>query len=139
MKDFICPQRAQNNDFSGFDKWRENDWDGGGAFWQENIGKQPRKCSYCGCAHIKDAIAMIEAGWDINPSTKSYKWYLEPAGYNVKVKKLRACKDIDEMKKIMDASVGGVIPPVKLYAVHATPEELETLNRLLDKQNEDLK
>lgn len=110
----LCPRREEGPVFTETteDSWRHNRWGGDPASfkWPKELGEPPRSCSFCGGVHVTDVIKMIVDGWVIEPSDKSYKWYIEPP------------KGLS------------IIPPVKLYGQHATPEELIVLNGLLKEQ-----
>lgn len=84
---------------------------GGHDTWQDRFGGEAQgalQCSFCGSVSAGSAISLVKQGWMIEPSTKSYKWYLKH-------------------KKHPGAWV-------KFYGPHGTPTELAELNALLDKQ-----
>lgn len=92
-------------------------------------GEQPRTCSFCGGVHPDDAIALLRAGWTCGSTTKSYKRYLEPPGYedwHGKVLK----EPFSEWGKTKPP-YPSPIPPVKLYTMHFTPEQIAAFNAVL--------
>ena len=97
-------------------KWRKKfglrtNWMYGGTRWKWN--EQPRTCSYCGSVHPKDAVDLIMKGWRIEPTTKNYKFYLEPPHGDP-----------------------SPIPPVKLYGWHLDPEKVKVINQAVDQYQE---
>lgn len=75
--------------------------------WPPESGAPARTCSYCGGVHPNDALRLLEQGWHLDRTGKSYKVYLEPPhGFQL-------------------------IPPVKLYTPHCTQEDLDLLNEAL--------
>lgn len=79
----------------------------GNVFWE--WGEEPRTCSFCGGIHPDDAARLIREGWCVDPTTKSYKRYLEPP-------KRRQ---------------GGLIPPVKVYVQHFSIDQIDVFNAAL--------
>lgn len=71
-------------------------------------GEQPRTCSFCGGVHPEDAIALIVSGWRVGGTDKSYKRYIEPP-----------------------LGQPHPVPPVKVYAQHFTPEQVDAFNAAL--------
>lgn len=79
----------------------------GNTFWQ--WGEQPRTCSFCGGIHPDDAARLVKEGWSIGITDKSYKRYLEQPTHRP----------------------GGLIPPVKLYVQHFSPEQIKAFNEAI--------
>ena len=144
----VCPRRAgipPNPAFPDHDKWETDRWNSPHyeAKWPEELGEHPRTCSFCGCVHPEDAIDLIKnRGWEIEPSTKCYKWYINPPGAMLHHKRIMAsfegkqpgAGDDAEIEAAFKAPHHVIVPPVKLYGMHGTPEQLATLNGLLDLQ-----
>lgn len=83
----------------------------------------PRTCSFCGSVHPEDAIALVREGWVIDPSTKKYKAYLEPPGYNEHMREV-----ISKIRKMQDEKIPrrwSPTPPVKVYFMHFTQEQVD--------------
>lgn len=93
-------------------------------------GEQPRTCSFCGCVHPDDAVALIRAGWTCEATTKGYKRYLEPPGYaawHLKTLREVSVQDWGKTKPPYPSP----IPPVKLYTMHFSAEQVEAFNAAL--------
>lgn len=145
----MCPRRAgcvPHSAFPDHDEWETNRWTRHPEHdkWPEVLGEYPRSCSFCGSVHPEDAIDLIKnRGWEIEPSTKSYKWYINPPGAMLHHKRIMASFEGKQPGRGNDPDVEAafkaphheVIPPVKLYGMHGTPEQLAELNGLLDLQN----
>lgn len=97
-------------------------------------GDPPRTCSYCGGLHPEDAIRLIEAGWEIDPTTKDYKRYLLPPGSEQRhVILMRQFKDHSKAPNFGQVpSVWSPTPPVKLYVYHFSKEQIDRVNALID-------
>lgn len=144
MTDLMCPRRGEGPvpKFVGdHDEWETTRWISNPEYdkWPEELGEHPRSCSFCGCVHPEDAIDLIKnRGWEIEPSTKSYKWYINPPGSMLHHKRIMGVLDPknseEEIEKAFKAPHHEVVPPVKLYGMHGTPEQLAELNGLLDLQ-----
>lgn len=93
-------------------------------------GEQPRTCSFCGGVHPEDAIALIRAGWTSGGTTKAYKRYLEPPGYAKWERDTFANVPVSEWGKTKPP-YPSPIPPVKLYTMHFTPEQIAAFNAAL--------
>ena len=70
--------------------------------------EQPRTCSYCGGIHPDDAVALVKAGWRVEPTTKGYKRYLAPP-----------------------EGRPHPVPPVKLYVQHFDAAQVAAFNDAL--------
>lgn len=106
------------------DRWGKRDSDR----WPEAFQK-PRSCSYCGSVHPDDVIALIEQGWEFDPSTKSYKSYWNPPGHAAHTEDVLA--NLDNLDKIGEPQHVSPVPPVKLYHNHLSPDQLANINSLL--------
>lgn len=95
-------------------------------------GEQPRTCSFCGGIHPDDAIALIEAGWGVEGTTKSYKRYLEPPGYQDYMDRIR--KAGYDLKAAGEPRVDSPVPPVKLYVQHFSEEQILRFNAAVQKR-----
>lgn len=133
----MCPRRAENQHapirpatedvpLAELDEWPTDKWKG----WPAELGTPPRSCSYCGSVHPGDAVAMIRAGWEIEPTTKCYKWYINPPGSKLHHK--RVLRNIANPPKATHATVS---PMVKFYGPHGSPADLAALNKLWGRQN----
>lgn len=95
--------------------------------WLEAWGDPPLTCSFCGGSRPLDVMRLIAAGWEIEPTTKGYKYYIHPPG------------TVEYRRKLMEAFRSGQltetfqqpVPPVKLYTYHCSEEELQRINHLL--------
>lgn len=95
----------------GYKRWKDPS-----DKWPDSETPKPRTCNYCGGAHPEDVLILIkDHGWRVEPTTKNYKFYLNPGNGE------------------------GPVPPVKGYIQHWTAEELELLNAQLQKQYEERK
>ena len=134
----ICPRREENRTApirpngddkvlppSELDEWSTDRW----KDWPASLGTAPRSCSYCGSIHPDDAIRLIQSGWEIEPTTKCYKWYINTPGS--KLHHMRVMRDIANPPEAMHARV---IPMVKFHGPHGSPAQLVALNKLYDKQ-----
>lgn len=65
-----CPRRMSGEE--GLDEWRTGHA-GGGIIGQENIGPS---CSFCGSLHPDRFMELVQEGWVVGPTDKSYKAYL---------------------------------------------------------------
>jgi len=129
MNQFSCPQRitvAADCPDSWQERWKDT--------WPSELGVAPVACSYCGCIRPEDAIRIIEAGFEISPSTKSYKWYIEVPGHAKHHKMTISAIQNDQLDSIKDHKLISVGLPIKLYAHHLTPEQISVLNNLWERQ-----
>lgn len=88
--------------------------------WPEDHPK-PRTCSYCGCAHPGDVLALLRDGWEFSGTTKTYKTYVEPPGYHAAFNAFMAGSRNHK-------HVPSPVPPVKMYSNHINDEWLAALN-----------
>lgn len=111
--------------------WETDRWSGrhDSDRWPEAFPK-PRTCSYCGSVHPDDLIALVEQGWEMEQSTKSYKTYWHPPGYHTAMQKLMT--DMNLFHEAPEASpYADPVPPVKLYGNHLTQEHADRINKIL--------
>jgi hypothetical protein len=90
--------------------------------WKSDL-PVPRTCSYCGGIHPDDAVTLLEGGWEVEATTKSYKRYLQPPGYHK--------QHLDVMQSLQSGSLPEFWhprPPVKLYVSHFSPEQIDKFN-----------
>lgn len=128
-----CPRRFISNATEN-DGWDTNRWESRGPsdavtyFPPQFI--PPRTCSYCGSIHPEDALKLMEQGWEVESSTgKSYKRYLHPPGYGRYLMRVFGVPDVTEPRDYREPT-----PPVKLYVMHLTAEQIDKFNKLLAKQ-----
>lgn len=97
---FWCPRRSDfNRAGDPRDEWARNRWDSIGATWPNGFEK-PRTCSWCGGVHPGDATDLLHAGFRLEETDKDYKFYMHP----------------------VDGTF--TIPPIKLYLMHFSGEEV---------------
>jgi hypothetical protein len=100
--------------------------------WHGPPAEQPRTCSFCGGIHPDDAIELVRLGWEVEPTGKGYKRYLNPPGskmrHEVLMRRLRA-REPEPFRGV--PSVWSPLPPVKLYTPHFTPEQATAFNEAL--------
>jgi hypothetical protein len=152
-EEWYCPRRApygmdQWRKPEGGDQWSENRWTGlrvtysrseGGVTLEQRVEPQrfpaswqPRVCSFCGGAHPEDVLRLIAEGWEVEPSLKGYKGYLHPPGYTQSMQGAmrKMGRGMDPIRALAERpSVSDPTPPVKIYAQHFSPAQLEELNR----------
>lgn len=151
-----CPRRVRElgpwEHGQGLDRWRTDRWTTDHAAaeaerqaWLErnpngSIGETngewlwswgpPRVCSFCGGIHPDDAIRLLEEGWELETTGKNYKRYLHPPGYHARMATI--LQHVRETGQFGVApSVWDPAPPVKLYVMHFTDEQLERFNAAL--------
>ncbi len=94
-------------------------------------GEQPRTCSFCGGIHPEDAVMLLKTGWEVGVTGKAYKRYLEPPGHReyheALMRWLRTGGDGEAPERRHPSPV----PPVKLYTMHFSPEQVEAFNAAL--------
>lgn len=92
-------------------------------------GSVPRFCSFCGSLHPDDAIELVELGWEVIGTTKTYKRYLEPPGTalsrSVTIKRLRG------NDKVVPPSVWKA--QLKVYIMHFDKDQAKRWNEALEK------
>lgn len=129
-----CPRRGEGGPWDASAK-NEDAWEHGRLRWGTRDSDKwrwswkPRTCSFCGGVCPVDAFKLLKEGWELEIA-KGYKLYLYPPGYtewldNFSVTMKGLSKDDD---------VWSPVPPVKLYTMHYTPEEVEELNAILFRQ-----
>lgn len=93
-------------------------------------GAQPRTCSYCGGGHPDDLLALIRAGWEVEPTDKGYKRYLNPPGYREHMKQV-----LSHVRAVgsdyPQAQYPSPVPPVKLFVQHFSAEQIAQFNAAL--------
>jgi hypothetical protein len=93
----------------------------------------PRVCSFCGGIHPEDAIRLVSEGWEIDPTGKSYKRYLNPPGSAQRhAAFLASCRDPNREPGEGVPSVWAPTPPVKLYAWHLDADQRRRFNEAVD-------
>ena len=114
--------------------WEDNEadprrWIGDHRHFPEGFRK-PRTCSFCGGAHPDDVMELIKAGWEVDPSDKSYKTYVHPPGNVTQTYKDLERNFVQDPLTPMERAqrIRDVTPPIKLYAQHISPEQLAELN-----------
>lgn len=116
------------------DCWETDRWDGrsDSEYWPIGFDK-PRTCSYCGGAHPEDAIKLMEQGWEVEATTKSYKRYMQPPGFaGWFAQMLEQIDPKQPMSKQLEGyGVKSPVPPVKLYIEHFTDEQIDRFNQLI--------
>ena len=151
----ICPRRAEGvlPGYPDHDEWVTNHWiadhDEAERKRQEWLANNPnssigatqgewlwswgppRTCSFCGGIHPEDAIRLISEGWEVDPTTKPYKRYLEPPGMRQKHKALIAALDRGDDSFRSVPSVWSPGPPVKLYTMHFDQDQIDRFNAAL--------
>lgn len=100
----------------------------GGTYWPEGFDP-PRTCSFCGSVHPEDAITLLQAGWEVECTGKSYKRYLQPPGYRTAIDTTR--QQIRERGQYRWAGPRSPVPPVKLYVQHMTQQDIDRFNEAL--------
>ena len=73
----VCPRREETgmesvSNYPKTDKWEIRKE----VMSKSNISKN-RECSYCGSMHPEDFLKRIEEGWEVGPTDKNYKAYIE--------------------------------------------------------------
>jgi len=134
-----CPRRisdwgpwehVENLDHWEVDCWGLRDSDR----WPDSFLK-PRTCSFCGGAHPRDVIALLNSGWEVEGTTKGYKRYLHPPGYTAYMEQWLAYhrSQYADDKPLPKPTVKFVdpIPPVKVYVYHFSEAEINEFNALL--------
>ncbi|WP_423396072.1 hypothetical protein [Burkholderia sp. LMG 21824] len=103
---FNCPRRLVAV-ATPEDEWRDDRWSRDDSDWPDVCTKPPRTCSYCGGVNPDDVIPLLIAGWHVEPTTKYYKFYLN------------------------DQQGQSALPPVKVYLMHWTREQVERADAVL--------
>jgi hypothetical protein len=107
------------------DYWSTSNW---GPYYMSQWPKEfepPRTCSFCGGVHPDDAIKLVEQGWEVEATGKFYKRYINPPG-------TKAARDIYFKTGVFPGrEYTDPTPPVKLYTMHFTAEQIERFNTLL--------
>lgn len=158
-----CPRRAEGGPWSmeeDQDRWVTGRWlpdnplgrladrwhrwlytkTGGSAGSQvwPGPGPAPRTCSFCGGAHPADVTALIlEHGWEVEPTTKWYKRYIQPPGYASHIDRL-----LGHMREHFADREGWPegprvpLPPVKVYVPHFDEDQRLAFNAALAQRGE---
>jgi len=134
LERLFCPRRMGDFVVTDTDYWKNDRW--GNGQWPEGVGAQPRSCSYCGCAHIDEVITLIrDYRWEIEPSTKIYKWYINPPGHRLFLEEVARQFELEDVDPIIIENLsnnrvrlGG--PPMKIYGIHTTHEQRQELQKL---------
>lgn len=103
-----------------------------GAKWPEGFTK-PRTCTNCGGVDPEGATRLIEEGWEVEGTGKSYKRYLNPPGCHAArhafIESVRDGALDDPGRAALLPRVETPIPPVKLYVAHFSEEQIARLNQ----------
>jgi hypothetical protein len=91
--------------------------------WPEGFPK-PRTCGYCGCVHPDDLAQLIAAGWELEHTTKGYKYYVHPPGY-------RESRGEWVNNGFTGMPLPSPVPPVKLYTYHVNDLQAVAINTAL--------
>ncbi|WP_141715339.1 hypothetical protein [Burkholderia ubonensis] len=103
---FNCPRRLITLR-NPVDEWEANRWDGGEHVVWPDSSPKPRTCTYCGGVHPDDVIPLLIAGWQLDRTTKAYKFYLNAPQHR------------------------SAVPPVKIYLMHWTQEQVNRADEVL--------
>lgn len=128
-----CPRRfiagAQENDGWDTNRWEVRGPSDTSTYFPPQF-VAPRTCSYCGSVHPEDALKLMSQGWEVESATgKSYKRYLHPPGHGMYLMRIFGVPNVREPKDYREPT-----PPVKLYVMHMTPEQIDRFNSILAKQ-----
>jgi hypothetical protein len=94
----------------------------------------PRTCSFCGGIHPEDAIRLVDEGWEVEGTGKSYKRYLEPPGTCARNHAfLASIRDQSREPGEGVPSVWSPTPPVKLYVYHFDEDQARRFNEALSR------
>jgi hypothetical protein len=97
-------------------------------------GDPPRTCSFCGGIHPEDAIRLVTDGWEVEPTSKSYKRYLVPPGAATRhAAFLASLRDPAREPGQGMPSAWEPTPPVKLYTMHLDADQVRRFNEALDR------
>lgn len=92
----------------------------------------PRTCDFCGGIHPEDAIRLVQDGWEVGGTGKAYKRYLNPPG--TRQRHNAAMRSVGEgdagFSRVPSVWTPG--PPVKLYVMHFSDEQIEQFNLAAD-------
>lgn len=129
-----CPRRSENPQadvmFPPPDEWRTDTW----PEWPEQYGESPKTCSYCGCVKPSDAVKLIEAGWEVEMTTKTYKWYINQPGTSFYKRRFMAAMHNDnDLKDLGDKKLKEIVPCIKLYGQHLDVFDIQALNEAAKK------
>ncbi len=129
-----CPRRMREpgpwSREEHLDSWRADRWASGR--WPQGYS-QPKSCSFCGGVYPDDAISLVRKGWEVDPTDKWYKRYLQPPGYRQQVKRtLQRIRGIP----VPDMSITLPTPPVKLYVQHFSEDQMETFNKAIKSESQ---
>jgi hypothetical protein len=94
-------------------------------------GEQPRTCSFCGGIHPDDAVTLLKAGWEVGVTDKGYKRYLEPPGHREHHEALMQWLRGGREGEAPEGRYPSPVPPVKVYTMHFSPEQVEAFNAAL--------
>lgn len=99
----------------------------GGTYWPHGF-PAPRDCSFCGSAHPDDVVRLLKLGWELEPTDKGYKHYIEPPGSH---EAFRRCMKADPGAPIVPPGPRSPTPPVKLYGMHVSRAQADAINVVL--------
>lgn len=75
---------------------------------------RPRTCSFCGSIHPDDAVTLLREGWRVRVTHRPDMRYLEPP-----------------------TDRPPLSPPVQLYVVHFSDEQVFTFDQVMDEKDND--
>lgn len=128
----VCPRRkSSSGPFKGVgeDQWLIGDWLSRTSYWP-TTDRHPRCCSFCGGIHPDDAIRLVQAGWDVIGTNKSYKRFLEPPGLFEASK--AAIKTYRKTGKLVKEKIRNPDPKVVLFTYHFSIKQAESFNDSLE-------
>jgi hypothetical protein len=129
---------------NGLDDWVLEGWDprfkkddsDPPRFPPDFMDRQPRTCNFCGGLHPEDAIALIEADWEVETTGKFYKRYLNPPGFTAQMEATQAWRMGDPELPKPERPIVCATPPVKLYTMHMDKDQAERFNAALKQARE---
>lgn len=124
-----CQRRIQDagpwEHGEGLDTWETDRWSRG-KHVKWNWEWKPRTCSFCGSVHPEDALRLLDEGWELDATGKTYKVYLMPPGFRQSME--TRLKNLREQGEPIGPSVWSPVPPVKLYTHHCDQQQVDKLN-----------
>jgi len=78
----------------------------------------PRTCSFCGGVNPEDCIKLLDAKWEVAPTDKTHKRYIEPPGaYKRYLSSTGRGSRASEVTSEVEVHYS-VSPPIKWYSAH---------------------
>lgn len=99
----------------------------------------PRTCSYCGGCLPEDVLRLLQAGWELESTDKSYKRYLQPPGYHAHMNAyFDTLKDafVRPGEMAVMPEFWHPTPPVKVYVAHFSNEQIDRANQIIKAQRD---